>query len=50
LFLVLLQELLWARLPQVYLIVLGVLLIAFVLWSPNGFHGLVQRLVRERGR
>jgi branched-chain amino acid transport system permease protein len=50
LFLVLLQELLWARLPQVYLIVLGVLLIAFVLWSPNGFHGLVQRLVRDRGR
>lgn len=50
LFLVLLQELLWARLPQVYLIVLGVLLIAFVLWSPNGFHGLLQRLMRERSR
>jgi branched-chain amino acid transport system permease protein len=50
LFLVLLQELLWARLPQIYLIVLGVLLIAFVLWSPNGFHGLLQRQLRERRR
>jgi branched-chain amino acid transport system permease protein len=48
LFLILLQELLWAKLPQVYLIVLGVLLVGFVLWAPEGFHGRLQRLRKAR--
>lgn len=48
LFLVVLQELLWASFPQVYLVVLGVLLVAFVLWAPEGFHGRLQRLLGTR--
>lgn len=37
----LLSELLWARLPQLYLIVLGVTLIVFVLFIPRGLAGLL---------
>lgn len=47
LFLVLLQELLWTRLPQAYLIILGVLLIACVIWAPDGLHGRMRRLFRK---
>lgn len=43
--LVLLSELLWARAPEVYMIILGVLLIAFVLFVPEGLLGRVQRLL-----
>jgi branched-chain amino acid transport system permease protein len=50
LFLVVLQELLWAKLPQVYLVALGVLLVCFVIWAPEGFHGRVQRLTRGAAR
>ena len=42
--LVLLSELLWARAPEVYMIILGVLLVAFVLFVPEGLLGRVQRL------
>ena len=38
---VLLSEALWTRLPQVYSIVLGVTLIAFVLFLPRGLAGLL---------
>lgn len=47
-FLVVLQELLWAHWPQVYMIILGLLLIVFVLWSPDGVHGWFRKL-RRRG-
>lgn len=47
LFLVLLSELLWTRAPEIYMIILGVLLIAFVLFVPEGLVGRVQRLLRS---
>jgi len=42
--LVLMSELLWARAPEVYMIILGVLLVAFVLFLPEGLLGPAQRL------
>ena len=42
--LVLMSELLWARAPEVYMIILGVLLVAFVLFLPEGLLGRAQRL------
>lgn len=38
-FIVILSELLWARAPQLYLILLGMLLISFVLFVPRGLYG-----------
>ena len=38
-FLVILQELLWVNLPEVYMIILGALLIGFVLFVPTGIYG-----------
>lgn len=38
-FLTLLSEALWAHLPEVYMVVLGVLLILFVLFIPHGIAG-----------
>ena len=46
-FLTLLAEVLWARLPEVYMVVLGVLLILFVLFIPQGMAGAFVR--RRRG-
>ena len=43
LFLVALSELLWSNFPQVYMIVLGTLLVGFVLFAPNGVAGLFER-------
>lgn len=43
LFLVLLSELLWANLAELYMIILGVLLIGFVLFAPSGIDGLLRR-------
>jgi branched-chain amino acid transport system permease protein len=40
---VLLSELLWANAPQLYMVILGVLLIAFVLWAPQGLSGVLFR-------
>ena len=42
-FLVLLSELLWANLPELYMILLGLLLIGFVLFAPSGLDGLLRR-------
>jgi branched-chain amino acid transport system permease protein len=42
--LVLMSELLWARAPEIYMIILGVLLVAFVLLVPEGLVGRAQRL------
>jgi branched-chain amino acid transport system permease protein len=47
LFLVLLSELLWTRAPEIYMIILGVLLIVFVLFVPEGLLGRVQRYLRS---
>jgi branched-chain amino acid transport system permease protein len=47
--LVLLSEILWARAPQVYMILLGILLIAFVLFAPGGITGrLLARPVKVK--
>lgn len=48
LFLVVLQELLWANWPQLYMIILGLLLVFFVLWSPHGVHGWVRKWQTRR--
>lgn len=47
--LVVLSEILWARAPEIYMILLGVLLIGFVLIAPGGMVGL-WRPRPERGR
>ena len=44
-FLVLLSELLWTRAPEIYMIILGALLITFVLFVPEGLVGRAQRLL-----
>jgi branched-chain amino acid transport system permease protein len=49
-FLVLLQELLWANLPQLYMIVVGVLLIAVVVWFPGGIYGRLQQMMTAGAR
>ena len=43
-FLVLLSELLWATAPEVYMIILGALLVGFVLFVPDGLYGRLRRL------
>ncbi len=40
-FLTLVQELLWARAPQLYLVLLGALLVVFVMFAPKGILGLL---------
>jgi branched-chain amino acid transport system permease protein len=44
-FLVLLSELLWASAPEVYMIILGALLVGFVLFVPDGLYGRLRRLL-----
>ena len=46
--LVLLQELLWANWPEVYMIILGILLVTFVLRVPEGIHGWILSYQRSR--
>ena len=46
-FLVLLQELLWANWPEVYMILLGALLVGFVLGAPDGIQGRITALRRR---
>ena len=43
--LVAISELLWARAPEVYMVILGALLIAFVLFVPEGIMGRLHRLL-----
>jgi branched-chain amino acid transport system permease protein len=38
---VLLSELLWANAPQLYMVLVGLLLIGFVLFAPQGLSGLI---------
>lgn len=49
-FLVVLSELLWSTLPQLYLIVLGLLLVVFVLFLPGGLVGMLGRYERAPAR
>jgi branched-chain amino acid transport system permease protein len=46
LFLVLLSELLWAKAPEIYMILLGALLVGFVLFVPEGIYGRLRSLGR----
>ena len=46
-FLVLLSEIFWATMPQVYMILLGLFLILFVIFAPNGLAAIIWR---PRGR
>ena len=46
--LVLLQEILWANWPEVYMIILGVLLVTFVLRLPEGIHVWILSYQRSR--
>jgi len=48
-FLVSLSELLWANLPEVYMILLGALLVGFVLGAPDGIHGWIRARLARRG-
>jgi len=41
LFLVVLSELLWASAPEIYMIILGCLLVGFVLFAPEGISGRI---------
>jgi branched-chain amino acid transport system permease protein len=45
-----LSELLWANAPQLYMIILGVLLVVFVRLLPEGIGGLLTRGIRRRAR
>jgi branched-chain amino acid transport system permease protein len=45
-FLMALSEVLWANAPQLYLVILGLLLVGFVLLLPNGLVGLAARFSR----
>ncbi len=45
-FLVLVSELLWARAPEIYMILLGVLLVAFVLFVPEGLYGRLRSFAK----
>lgn len=49
-FLVVLAEALWSTLPEAYMIAQGALLIAFVLFAPDGIHGrlLARRAARRQ--
>jgi len=49
-FLVLLQELLWANLPRLYMIVVGILLVAVVVWLPGGIYGRLQQMMMPAAR
>lgn len=43
-FLTLVLQSLWSNFPQVYLIILGVLLVTFVMFAPNGLVGLFDAI------
>jgi len=49
-FLVLISELLWARAPEIYMILLGILLVIFVLFVPEGIYGRLHLLAKPARR
>ncbi|WP_162572064.1 branched-chain amino acid ABC transporter permease [Variovorax sp. SRS16] len=48
--LTLLQEVLWVNLPELYTVILGILLALFVLFVPGGLSGWLSRLSMKLGR
>jgi branched-chain amino acid transport system permease protein len=48
--LVVLSELLWANAPELYMVILGLLLVIFVMWLPNGIEGRVRSGLRRRAQ
>lgn len=48
--LVMLSEVLWANAPELYMIILGLLLVIFVLWMPAGIEGQFRRWIRQRAQ
>lgn len=49
LFLTVLSELLWANMPETYMILLGILLVCFVLLAPDGIYGRLRSHWGARG-
>lgn len=49
-FMVLLQKILWTTMPQAFMIVLGLCLITFVVFLPDGLVGLLKSMERDRGK
>jgi branched-chain amino acid transport system permease protein len=48
--LVTLSEVLWANAPEIYMIVLGLLLVIFVMWLPDGIEGRLRDWSRRKAR
>jgi branched-chain amino acid transport system permease protein len=46
--LVLLSELLWATAPELYMVILGLLLVVFVIWMPEGVEGRIRSYAQRR--
>jgi branched-chain amino acid transport system permease protein len=46
--LVLLSELLWATAPELYMVILGLLLVVFVVWMPEGVEGRIRSYAQRR--
>ncbi len=46
--LVLLSELLWATQPELYMVLLGLLLVVFVIWLPEGVEGRLRKYLSQR--
>jgi branched-chain amino acid transport system permease protein len=46
--LVLLSELLWATQPELYMVLLGLLLVVFVIWMPDGVEGRLRLYASRR--
>ena len=42
-----LDEILRTRIPELYLIILGIVLVVFITYLPNGLVGLIQRLTQK---
>jgi branched-chain amino acid transport system permease protein len=46
--LVLLSELLWATAPELYMVILGLLLVVLVVWMPEGVEGRIRSYSQRR--
>lgn len=49
-FIMLLSELLWSRAPEFYMVLLGILLLGFVLFAPDGIVGKLDARLRRAAR
>jgi branched-chain amino acid transport system permease protein len=48
--LVILSELLWANAPELYMVILGLLLVMFVMRLPDGIEGHLRKWARQRAK